>query len=156
MTKLGKIIGTGLAAVVAITAGPFATAASAAAPLDACVLNVQSGTTTCYTSLATALATSRVGVQQVIGGILFEDRYRAGRSLAIEIGNPCVTSQTIDYQVNIPLWFNDLTSSYEGYSNCLVQVHETTNYGGRSDGPRGYRSNLSGILNDAASSVRLW
>ncbi|GGL13139.1 hypothetical protein [Mangrovihabitans endophyticus] len=155
MTKLGKIIGTGLAAAVAITAGPFATAASAA-QMDDCVLNVQSGKTTCYTSLASALAATRGSAQQVIGGILFEDRYRAGRSLAIEIGNPCVTSQTIDYQVNIPLWFNDLTSSYEGYSNCLVQVHENTNYGGRYDGPRGYQPNLSGILNDAASSVRLW
>lgn len=87
---------------------------------------------------------------------LFENSNYTGDTFQFTGSSPCDTSSDLDRQANIPLSFNDRTSSFRSYSECQTRIYENTNYGGASYGAYTNSSYVGDAMNDRASSVRFY
>lgn len=163
----------------ALLAAPSAAASGAAgASGKHCVTALESGETTCYASFAEAVShlsggkvqdisspreltdavVDRIdaGAASVTVGVLFDDRDFRGDTQIFSGPGACVTSRGVDYQANIPLRFNDRTTSFQGFSRCLVEIYEHTNWAGTWEGPYRSKASVDTFLNNKASSVKFW
>lgn len=101
---------------------------------------------------------SPAGASTVVGQ-LYQHSNFAGAVLTQSVtpnGYVCTaTTGDVDAQfASMPSGWNDVVSSFRGFSNCWVKIYENSNFGGASFGYAGSSSFVGSAMNDRTSSVR--
>ena len=100
---------------------------------------------------------SRIAAASTLVAILYDNSGWSGSTQTVySSAGGCDGDSGVEYQANIPLAFNDRTSSYDGFSSCNTVLYENTNYTGASVGNSSIiaSSYVGNAMNDRASSAK--
>lgn len=152
---LGAVLAVAATAPASLMAAP-----AQAAPTDTgdgrhCVIRLPAGYERCFDTYEASrafVATYATAGEPKAGPIVARAGARAASSnvvvailFDVEYWNPLLGSLIFD-----PRWNND-GSSYLAFSNCWINLHDGTSYGGAATGFRGSRATLGSMNNDASS-----
>ena len=114
------------------------------------------------TSASPVAAVPDAGSGSFLLGKLYQNANFGGASQEIYGTSGCAAPHTLasgwDWERNLSQApaFNDETSSFQGYSNCSVQLFENSNYTGATLGPLTSSSYVGDAMNDRTSAVRFY
>lgn len=132
-----------------------------------CAGNGATGVTVCTTGvtaanrgllIASVNLTAQVGVgtkSSVLVGQLFADLNGGGAGYNL-YGTQACSGGVVRAAVPNLGAFNDLTSSYYGYSGCSLQLWANASYAGSSHGPASTVNYVGAAFNDLATSVKAY
>ncbi|MEW2526272.1 hypothetical protein [Streptomyces sp. NPDC047071] len=172
-----------LACSTALLSAALGTATANAAtpqPADNCVVNVENGTSQCFTTFRQAIAATthgRItdaplsakdldqtlverlrgsvntrGAQDVQLGIIYEHSNYGGTSVTYSAGSGCQSGNGRDYTTDISGGMNNATSSLTTVS-CWLELWDSPGTGGTHQEYQQSTSYVGDALNDRASSI---
>ncbi|MDX2604323.1 hypothetical protein PV379_41955 [Streptomyces caniscabiei] len=98
--------------------------------------------------------TQDVGALAVVHVVLYQHSNYGGASFTLNGDYGCDTNPDVDWQLGSysPSGWNDMVSSFLGYSSCETRVWEHDNYGGANYGAYTNSGYVGDAMNDKTSS----
>lgn len=144
-----SVLGAMTAAVLTFL---LAVPAAAAAPVEACTLDLSTGAYSCTTTTASARPAESTSTTLLARMYDAPNRSVADGYLDVFAAGPCDASGDIDWEVGVmPTGWNDRISSFQGFNQCDVRLWQNGGFSGGWFGPASSANSLGAMDNQASS-----